>query len=291
MCGEHPVAPLRQPSAAHAHDLSWSHLVHAGIDRGFGILCEHEDFAEPVLVHARFYARMRKDRFRLGAEQHAVGSGIVEQRLHAHAVAHQEQLFAANVPDREGEHAVQPFDDPVAPLQVSAQHDFGVALALEPVTEPTELVAQLHEVVDLAGVNERGDRPPRVVLDLHRLHAAGEVDDRQPPMSQSDMLIDPDATGIGSAKHHRFCHFRDDVPVCIEIVIEANPTSYSAHHVTLSSSCLDRPPSIVFCSAVHGVIRCENSSPGRTQNQSAASQSSLLGAGRGAVATRERCPI
>ena len=37
-----PVAAFRDPVAVHAHDLSRSHLVHAGIDRGFGILREQE---------------------------------------------------------------------------------------------------------------------------------------------------------------------------------------------------------------------------------------------------------
>jgi hypothetical protein len=75
------------------------------------------------------------------------------------------------------------------------------------------------------------------------------------------MPIDPDAAGVGPAQRHRFCHFRDDVPVCIEIAIEANPTSYAAHRVTLSDSWVDRPPSIGSVLRSTGLSAAETPAP------------------------------
>jgi hypothetical protein len=69
---EHPVAPFRYPVPVHAHDLSRPYLAHASINRSFGFLREHEDFAKAVFVHARAHDGVRKDRFRFGAEQHAI---------------------------------------------------------------------------------------------------------------------------------------------------------------------------------------------------------------------------
>src|SRR5258708_5860087 len=195
---EHPVAPLRQPVAVHAHGLSRPHLVHAGIDRAFWILREHEDFAKSVLVHARLHSGVRKHRFRLVAEQHAIRGRVVKERLHAHTVKNQKQLFRSNVPEREGEHAVETFGNLVAPLQVSAEHDFSVAAGLELVTELPQLVTQLYEVVDLAGVDEGDGRPP-LFLYLHRLHATSEVDDSKTAMAEADMPIDPDTARIRTA--------------------------------------------------------------------------------------------
>src|SRR5258708_4804896 len=68
MRSEHPVTAFRYSVVVHAHDLSWPHLAHAGVDCGFGILGAHEQLAKAFLVHAWPHTGVRKDRFRLGAE-------------------------------------------------------------------------------------------------------------------------------------------------------------------------------------------------------------------------------
>src|SRR5580704_7895605 len=226
-----PVAAFRYSVAIHVHDLSRPHLAHAGIDRGFGVLREHEQFAKAVLVHARSHSGVCKNRFRLRAEQHAVRRGVVEEGLHAHTVASQKQLLGNDVPDREGEHAVETLDDLVTPLQISAQHDLRVATGLEVMAEALELVLQLHEVVDLAGIDEGGDCPP-LFLRLHRLHAASEIDDGEAAMPQTDMPGDENAARIRTAERHSFRHPRNDVALRPEIALVAHPTGYSAHRVT-----------------------------------------------------------
>jgi hypothetical protein len=80
------------------------------------------------------------------------------------------------------------------------------------VAELFQFIAQLHEIVDLAGVDE-GDGCLAQFLCLHRLHASGQVDDSKTAMPESDVPIDPDAARIRTATGHRFCHCRDDILV------------------------------------------------------------------------------
>jgi hypothetical protein len=60
------------------------------------------------------------------------------------------QIAKANI-------AVEALGNLVAPLLVSAQHDFRVTEGLEVMAKMLERLAQLHEVVNLAGINERGN--------------------------------------------------------------------------------------------------------------------------------------
>src|SRR5262245_25409885 len=130
-----------------------------------------------------------------------------------------------------GQTSVEAFGNLVAPLQVSAQHDFRVTAGLEAMAEMLERVAQLHEVISLAGINERGNDPP-LFFGLHRLHAAGEVDDGEAAMPKADMPIDENAFRIRAAQSHRFRHLRDDVPSRLDLATVTHPTSYAAHRVT-----------------------------------------------------------
>ena len=77
-------------------------------------------------------------------------SHAVEQRLDAEPVPRDEQALSWRVPDRKGEHALQPLDasDPVALVHV--EDDLGVGLRLEADALPGQLVAEGAVVVDLA---------------------------------------------------------------------------------------------------------------------------------------------
>jgi hypothetical protein len=48
------------------------------------------------------------------------------------------------------------------------------------------------------------------------------------------MPIDPHAARIGTAARHRFRHRCNDVLLCLEIAIVADPAGNAAHRVTLS---------------------------------------------------------
>ncbi len=90
---------------------------------------------------------------------------------------------APGVPDGEGEHAVQARHAGRALLLVEVDDRLGVGARAVRVALGLELGAQRLVVVDLAVVGD----PDGAVLVGHRLVAGGrQVDDRQPPVAESD---------------------------------------------------------------------------------------------------------
>jgi hypothetical protein len=110
--------------------------------------------------------------------------GVVE-RLDAECVAGEEEGTLAVVPNSEREHPAQRVEHLRAAVGVQVQQNFRVALAAEGATLAFELASQFTIVVDLAV--ERDHVAP--VGAVHRLRPARrEVDDRQPPVSEADVL-------------------------------------------------------------------------------------------------------
>ena len=118
---------------------------------------------------------------RVPGEQHASGGRVVVQRLDPEAIAHQPQALLALVPQGEAVDAAEPGEGSLAPLQIGAQHHFGVRAGAEDLAQRLQLGAQLAEVVDLAAV---GQRHPPARLGKHRLSTVLQVDDRQAPMAE-----------------------------------------------------------------------------------------------------------
>ena len=82
-------------------------------------------------------------------------------------------------------------DDLAPPVLISAQQHFGVGIAREAVTEPSELLSQLAKVVDfpIEGQREAG------LGIAHRLARAFRVDDGKPPVPQEHVVA-----GAGAAE-------------------------------------------------------------------------------------------
>ena len=102
----------------------------------------------------------------------------VDDRLQAHAVAHDVHALRAEVDDREREHAAQPRQQRLdAPRLVAAQDELGVAPRREAHVARLELARVGLPAVDLAVVAD----PDRAVVVAHRLVGdRARVDDRQP---------------------------------------------------------------------------------------------------------------
>ena len=66
---------------------------------------------------------------------------------------------------------------------------------LQRVAAGEQLLAQLGVVVDLA-VEDDDDG---AVLVGHRLRAAGDVEDREPPVAEADAVADVEAVAVGAA--------------------------------------------------------------------------------------------
>ena len=80
------------------------------------------------VVEASADVGMREHGLGLGAERQAAGRQLsVEERLLAHPVAHQNEPAAVGVPDRRGEHAVQPASELEALLFIEVDQALGVA--------------------------------------------------------------------------------------------------------------------------------------------------------------------
>ena len=111
------------------------------------------------------------------AECEAVVIVRVDERLQAHAVAHDVQALRAKIDDREGEHAAQPRQQPIdAPRLVAAQDELGVARRVEAHVARLERPRIGLPAVDLAVVRDP-DRPVVVAHGLVRDRT--RIDDRQ----------------------------------------------------------------------------------------------------------------
>ncbi len=191
------LAPFgRAPEAAeahvatfqvHAHQLSRFELPHA-LEERFGAFV---DRAPAQVVE-------QSGDFSLGGypldqgpdlrrQPQAIAIDRIVQGLHPKGVARGEQLPPPDVQHDEGVHAIQPVQRRLAPGLPRGQQDLGVGVGEEPTAvTPPEFLPQFDVVVDLAVVRHR--KP--AVGGQHRLGAVfGEIDDRQPPMSQHDAWV------------------------------------------------------------------------------------------------------
>ena len=83
------------------------------------------------------------------------------QRLHAEAVAREEQRLAVAIPQREREHAAEALHARFAPRLPRVDDDLGVAAGAEHVAERCQLRDQRLVVVDLAVVDDDDAVDPR----------------------------------------------------------------------------------------------------------------------------------
>ncbi|CAM5651131.1 hypothetical protein SCANM63S_02689 [Streptomyces canarius] len=230
-----------QAGAVDGDDRAGLHLAHA-VPEGVARRLDHdEQLAQAVQRDAGPDQRVGEDRLGFGAEEDAVGGGLVVERLDAHAVADHDQLVVAAVPHGERVHAVEPFGDGVAPLQVAVQHDLGVGVGGEPVAAVREFPAQLGEVVGLPGVDEGdgslGGRQG------HRLTAARQVDDGEPAVSQGGGALGPGAAVVRAPAGHRLGHRMQSGGLGREVTVEGDPSGDAAHALPPASGCPSVPRS------------------------------------------------
>ncbi len=113
-------------------------------------------------------------------------------------IAGEHEFPALGVVEREGEHAAQPVEEPLAPVAPAVQQHLGVARRDEVEALRLEFRPQRVKVVDLAVE----DDPQAPVGRRHRLVAERrEVDDREPAVAEADASVrgDPGAGVVGSA--------------------------------------------------------------------------------------------
>ena len=125
---------------------------------------------------------MGEERLRFGAEDDASARRLaIKERLLSHPVAGEDEPLPRNVPDPQGEHAVEVASEVGTMLLVQVDEALGVAFGPEDVASRLEPGSQLGVVIKLAVIGN----PDGAVLVGHRLRAAVDVDDRQPTMPES----------------------------------------------------------------------------------------------------------
>ena len=155
------------------------------------------------------------------------------ERTHAKRVSRQHQLRTCIVPERDGPLPVEATEGVIAPLLEGVDDHLGVAAGSEDVAQAFKLVAQLDVVEDLAVE----DDPQRAVLIRERLLAAGEVDDREPRMTEPGTTIAIDPELVRTAVLQRCRHPSELIELGRwQVVAERDDASDAAHQVVISAT-------------------------------------------------------
>ncbi len=103
------------------------------------------------------------------------------------------------IPDRDGEHPVEPRPDVVAPAFVAGEDDLGIARAVEHPPQRLQLTPQFAVIVDFAVEDQRVAAVGR----MERLMPAIDVDDAQPPHPEAEIAVGHHALIVGPAVQDR----------------------------------------------------------------------------------------
>ena len=163
---------------------------------------QREVLIERREIHPRRPAVEGEQRLDLGCARKSALVAAVIQRLLSEVIARRQQAATLRVPQHEREHAAQVIEQAIAIALVQRDDDFAVAVGQEAVAVALELAAQLAVVVDLAVA----DQPDRAVGVVQRLLSAGQVDDRQPAVSERDERIVIDPFAVRPAMGQRIQH-------------------------------------------------------------------------------------
>ncbi len=147
------------------------------------------------------------------------------QRFDAQAVAAQQDPAAVALDDAEREHAGDPLDEGVAPLDVCLDEYFGVAGREEAIAALLEVAPQLRVVVDHA---VEGDRDAEVRVDHRLRRPIRQVDDLQAAMRERDGPLCPRSGTVRPTPLHRRAHGCHRADVCRR-AIKPDLTREAAH--------------------------------------------------------------
>ncbi len=143
-----------------------------------------------------------EQRLDLRSEKQPIARFDVMQRLDARAVAREQQRLFVPVPERDGEHAAQPFERGRTPFLVGVNDRLGVARRVENVARRFQPLPQLAIVVDLTVEDE----PDRSVFVVNRLMAGRQVDDAQAAHAESGAGLHVHALIVRSAMANDVAH-------------------------------------------------------------------------------------
>ena len=198
-----PVAPLAHLPRLDRQQRGGRQLAHALEDAmRCGDVAQMQVAGHGSGVQLGPHAGQGEQRLCLGGERDAPAVLHDVKRLHAQAVAADQQAPPPCVPQREREHPVQTLHESVAFCVVQMQQDFTVGPGLEAVAFGLQLGTQFAEVVDLAVAHQ----PERFLEVRQRLMASGKIDDRQAAHRDAAFSVDVHAFIVGTAVPREIPH-------------------------------------------------------------------------------------
>jgi hypothetical protein len=193
--------------------------LHHAVDRGdlLGDEVEQRGGDEGPRVHSELGPDGGDQGLELGGEDDAVAARHHVEGLDPQRVAGEQQARVPLVEEREGEHPAEPRQGVRPPAAQRLEDDLGVRLGDEPDAVALEDLPEFAVVVELAVVAE-----PEPVLDERLVGLGGQVDDRQPPVTELDRRVPPrrgaDADGVRPAVGDPLDHGPDHaVPVRLAV--------------------------------------------------------------------------
>src|SRR5690349_17580861 len=135
--------------------------------------------------------------------------GVIE-RFDSQPVSCKKQGFVSLVPNREGEHSIEPREAFISPLAIRVDEHLGIGFRPEDMPQSFEVSPQFLEVINLTVICEE-DFTAAI---RHRLVPGGrEVDYRKPPVPQAHStgreLTYVDSLVIGPPMSYAHEHFLD----------------------------------------------------------------------------------
>ena len=169
---------------------------------GAGTAFERQVGLDRLGVDVAREARQREQRLQLGREGQPALDDAVDERLDPERVARQHEPPAAHVPQRQGEHPAQPFDERRPALLVEVHEHLDVRAGAERMAAALQLTTQRAMVVELAVA----DHEHRAVLVGQRLIAVGGVDQREPADRQPGDVVEVVPGAVRPAVRERGGH-------------------------------------------------------------------------------------
>jgi len=109
----------------------------------------------------------------------------VEERLNAESVACKGQTSLTFIEDRDGEHARQPRHKRGGIILIEMEGRLAIGASRQLMSTSESVPLQLAEIIDLAVIT----KPAPAGLIQDRLVPAGQVDDRESPMTEEGLAV------------------------------------------------------------------------------------------------------
>ena len=164
--------------------------------RRLGNVSEAQVIVARLPIERGAEARMRCDRLDLAREHPLTADRGVEQRLHAVAIASEQQRAAPPVVQREGEDAAELVHQSLTHVLVQMDEHLGVRRAAEPMTAALQVDAEFAMVVDLA---VEDDEDLTVLIREGLIPRRRKVDEGEAAMHQFAVPVREVSLAVGAA--------------------------------------------------------------------------------------------